>query len=501
MHQAQTDLDPSADQRPLVAVAGASGFIGTALCPPLAERYRVLALTRSPARARRPDPNRDIVWRHCDLFSLPDLTAALAGVEFALWLVHSLAPSSRLTQARPRDLDLVLADNFARAAAANGIKQILCIGAILPSSYRIARLLWSRREVELVLASQGTPVTALRASLVIGPGGTGPRLLLDLVRRLPMLLLPAAARSLTQPIALSDLVRAILLCLGEPIRYRGAFDVGGAEVLSYADMLAQTAAVLGRHQRLLSFPLLPLALVGTVARLVSGAPAALTGAIIEALPEPLRLQDNPVQQAIGPTALGFRAALVAAIAPNGSPDGSQPQHENSDPPRLQPNPRRAWQRDDLASMRRQARVRSIQRVITPPGETAAWVAGNYFDWLGRCCWPLVQTRIAADGGVTVCLRLPRLELLRLLPEPAASSRTRQVYRVAGGLLARRGSAEAAAGLRPRFEFQTLLDGRYTMTAIHDYAPALPWYLYLPTQALAHRWVMARYQRRLARLAR
>lgn len=481
------------DQRPVVAVAGASGFIGTALCPRLADDYRVLALTRSPARANTPDPNSSIVWRHCDLFSLPELTAALAGVDFAVWLVHSLAPSSRLTQARPRDLDLALADNFARAAAANGIRQILCIGAVLPPGYRIAPLLWSRREVELVLASQGTPVTALRASLVIGPGGTGPALLLDLVRRLPVLLLPAAAQSITRPIALADLVRAILLCLGEPARYRGAFDVGGAELLSYADMLTQTAAVLGRRRRLLSVPLLPLWLVGLVARLASGAPATMTGAIVEALPEALPLQDNPVQRAIQPAALGFQAALTTAIDPEQG--------------RLRPNPRRALQPRDRILMRQQARVRSIQRVIMPPGQTAAWVAGNYFRWLGRCCWPLVQTRIADDGSVSVGVRLPRLTLLHLVPERAASSPARQVYRVAGGLLARRAAAradsEAIAGsqLRPRFEFQALLDGRYTMTAIHDYAPALPWYLYLPTQALAHRWVMARYQRRLARLTR
>jgi hypothetical protein len=126
---------------------------------------------------------------------------------------------------------------------------------------------------------------------------------------------------------------------------------------------------------------------------------------------------------------------------------------------------------------------------------ADWLAGNYFRWLGECCWPLVRTRVQANGDVEVWSRLPRLRLLALRLRADDSSRERRIYAIAGGLLARAGSGRA------RFEFQTLLDGRYTMTAIHDYAPAIPWYLYVITQALAHRLVMHRYQSRLARLAR
>ena len=88
----------------------------------------MLALTRSPARAALASEIPGVEWRHCDLFSASAVEAALEGVDYAVYLVHSLAPSSRLTQARPRDLDLVLADNFARAAAANGVRQVLFVG-------------------------------------------------------------------------------------------------------------------------------------------------------------------------------------------------------------------------------------------------------------------------------------------------------------------------------------------------------------------------------------
>ena len=482
MDDARTDTEPGSPGRPRVAVAGASGFIGTALCAALARGHEVVALTRSPARAALPPALDGVRWRHCDLFDAGGVQAALAGIDYAVYLVHSLAPSSRLTQANPRDMDLVLADNFARAAAANGVRQIVFVSGVMPASFRFSPLLWSRREVEMVLGSRGTPVTALRASLVVGPGGTGPELLVELVRRLPVLLLPRSARSLTRPIALADLVRAILHCLGRPDGCAGAFDIGGAELLSYEQMLRQAAQVLGVKRLILRVPGLPIGLASVVARLVSRAPAPMVGAIVESLPQDTVMHDNPVQQAIMPGALSFREALAAAVDPATG--------------RVRPNPRRPVQVQDRALMRRQSLVRSIQRVLLPPGEDAAWVAGNYFRWLGSCLWPLVATRLTADGNFDVIVNPLRLRLLSLRHIAAESTPERQVYRISGGLLARTNGDG-----RGRFEFQTLLGERYTMTAIHDYAPALPWYLYLPTQAFAHLRVMRWYQRRLARLAR
>ncbi len=465
-----------------VAIAGASGFVGTALAPELAARHEVVALTRSPARAALPSSVPGLSWRHCDLFSAPAVDEALAEVDAAVYLVHSLAPSSRLTQAQPRDMDLVLADNFARAAAANGVRHIVFVSGVMPRSFRFSPLLWSRREMEMVLGSHGTPVTALRASLVVGPGGTGPDLLLDLVRRLPVLLLPPNSSSRTRPIALRDLVRAILVTLGRPAEFNGAFDIGGAEELSYEQMLRDTAQVLGLRRTFRRVPLMPTPLAAVTARMVSGAPGEMVGAIVESIPQDTAMQDNPLQRIIEPDAMRFSDALRASIDP--------------DTKRLKPNPRQHIRDADTHLMREQSLVRSIQRVILPPGQTAAWVAGNYFRWLGQCCWPLVRSRVNDAGAVGVWIRFLPIKLLTLTLDTEASSPHRQVYAISGGLLAR----PNAAG-RPRFEFHTLLGERYTMTAIHDYAPALPWWLYSISQAVGHILVMRRYQARLARLAR
>lgn len=466
--------------RPRVAVAGASGFIGTAVCRALADHYDIRALTRSPARARTPDMDPRIQWHHCDLFSVEAIRAGLTDCDHAIYLVHSLAPSSRLTQAQPRDMDLILADNFARAAADCGVRQILCVGGLIPESFRISPLLWSRREVELVLASRGTPVTALRAGLVVGPGGSAPRLLVDLVRRLPLLLVPPAAASVTRPIALVDLVRAIQHALGRPDELAGTFDLGGPDCLSYTEMLRQTAEVLGVRRWVLTLPWLPTGLAALAARWVSGAPPAVVGPALESLPQDTLIRDNPIQRAIDPGALGFKEALGRAI----------------DPKRrcLLPSPRQPIQGQDRELMREARLVRSIQRIILPPGLDAAWIAGNYFRWLGS--WPLIGTRMDDTGTCDVYIGRPRLRLLRLQRVAEESTPQREVFRIIGGLLSR-----ADTPSRARLEFQTVLNERYTMAAIHDYAPSLPWTIYRWTQAVVHLWVMRRYQARLARLAR
>lgn len=465
-----------------IAIAGASGFIGQALCRALAPTCSIRALTRSPLRAATPDPDPRIQWRHCDLFSEHEIRAGLSGCDMAIYLVHSLAPSSRLTQAAARDLDLIMADNFARAAAAVGVRQILFISSLMPSGYRIAPLLWSRYELELALASQGTPLTTLRAALVVGPGGSAPKLLVDLVRRLPLLALPSKARSITRPIALADLARAVRLVVESPERYRGTFDLGGPDALSYSDMVRQSAEALRLRRLVFILPGLPLWLVSLVARTVSGAPSALVGPIVASLPQDIAPRDNPLQVAILPDALTFREALNEALEPGGR--------------HLGPSPRQIIGARERERLRKASRVRSIQRIIQPPGQSAAWVAGNYFRWLGRCCWPLIGTRIDAAGRCEVWLLHSRLRLLSLERSPAECTPEREVYRIRGGLLCR-----ARGGEKARFEFQSVLGGRYVMAAIHDYAPALPWPLYRWTQAVIHLLVMRRYQRLLARLAR
>jgi hypothetical protein len=307
-------------------------------------------------------------------------------------------------------------------------------------------------------------------------------MLVNLVKRLPLMPLPRAARSLTQPIALRDLLRAVRHCLDNAETFGKPFDIGGPQALSYRTILEQTAAALNLKRGIFTLPFLPLGLVAPWVRLISGAPNALAQPLIESLPQDKTVKDNPVQRAIGADALTYREALEAAL--------DKPRGE------LLPSPRLVIREQDDTAVREASVVRSIQRIILPAGENAAWVSGNYFHWLPRFCWPFVECRFDAIGSCSVWVRFPRLQLLRLTFMPEHSTPHRQMYFITGGFLARPGSAPQG-----RFEFRDVLGERFTMAAIHDFPPRLPWYVYNATQAVVHLFVMRVYQRRLARLAR
>jgi len=470
--------------KPVVAIAGATGFVGAALREVLVPRFQVIGLTRSPVRAEAQADDPDVSWRHCDLYSLLDVEQALEGVDFAIYLVHSMLPSARLVQASFEDLDVILADNFARAAEKNGVRQILYLGGLRPddADEETSAHLASRLEVEETLGARGVPLTALRAGVVVGPGGSSLRILLNLVRRLPVMLLPKWTRSKSQPIAVEDVERAVLECLGNEETFGRAYDIGGPEKLTYAEMIARAARALGKRRWLFPVPFLSPGLSRLWVSVVSGSPMALAGPLVESLKHSLTVRPNPVQEALLPEATSFDEALRRSIDDEGRP---------------LPNPRKALRPLEQRSLRRAKTVQSVQRMPLPRGRDAEWVAFEYMRWLPRFVWPLLQADVSDDGVVRFFLfGIRAWSLLELTYVPERSEADRQLFYITGGLLAR-GPGEQVEGSPGRFEFREVLGGGAMIAAIHDFRPALPWYVYEWTQALVHLWVMRGFRRHLS----
>lgn len=466
-------------ERATVAIAGATGFVGRALRSRLiAEGYRVLGLTRSPTRAGIED-EEGVEWRHCDLFSMGEVRRALEGVDYAFYLVHSMHPSARLTQASFVDLDLLLADNFARAAEANRVRQILYLGGIRPTDSTCSDHLASRLEVEATLAGRAVPVTALRAGIVIGPGGSSLEMLVDLVRRLPAMVLPSWTRTRSAPIGLQDVLKASLHCLGNSETFGESYDIGGPEVMSYRDMMRRTAQVLGRKIPMFAVPFVTPGLSKGWVSLVTGTPLALVGPLVESLRHDVLPDDNPMQARLLPEAVPFETALKDAIDDRGRP------HEN---------PRRALRSGDDSRIKQGRTVRSVQRMPLPSGADAEWVADEYLRWLPRFVWPFLTVQV--EGRVArFMIRATGLTLLELTRSPESSRPDRQQFLITGGKLAR-----VDATLQGRFEFREVLERKSIIAAIHDFRPALPWYVYNASQALVHLVVMRAFGRHLQRVA-
>ena len=267
------------DNRETVVVAGASGFVGRNLLPGLVEKFDVIALTRGTC----PEETQHLRWRQCDLFSLKQTKRALEGADRAVYLVHSMLPAAQLTQAKFEDLDLLVADNFARAAAHAGIQQIVYLGGIIPKAVELSKHLKSRLEVEQVLAGYGVAVSALRAAMIFGEGGSSMEVLVRLVRRLPYMLCPEWTKTSSNPIYIDDVVRAILqtLKIEEPVSTY--FDIAGDTQLSYQKMMRMVGAKLGKHPDMLTVPVISPKLSAFWVSAITGAPRTLIKPLIETL--------------------------------------------------------------------------------------------------------------------------------------------------------------------------------------------------------------------------
>ena len=457
------------EDRKTVVIGGASGFVEKLLAGMLAEDFEVIGLSRF-----KKDPKPHLQYRECDLFSLLDAKRGLEGADYAVYLVHSMMPSARLTQGSFQDMDLIVADHFARAAKAAGVKQIIYLGGLIPKNVVLSAHLNSRLEVEKTLGSYGVPVTTLRAGLILGPEGSSFQILSRLVGRLPIMVSPAWTSTKTEAISDQDVVSLIKFSLGNESVFGKTFDVGSGDVMSYREMMKTTALILGKKVWVIPVPVFSPELSRLWVTLVTGAPKALVKPLIQSLRYPMLAEDHRLQKMSGIKALSFVESLKRALG-SGRSKVAQP---------------RAFLGANGKSV---GDVRSVQRLPLPPGKNAEWVAKEYLRWLPGILPVLLKVDVFEDGTAEFRFRFLKKPLLLLKRSAELSTPDRQLLYIKGGLLAQ------SIG-RGRLEFLETRGLNSILAAVHEYRPSLPWIIYSYTQAIVHQWVMHSFGKHLKKIS-
>jgi uncharacterized protein YbjT (DUF2867 family) len=292
-----------------VLVTGASGYIGGRLVPELLHRgYRVRAMVRGNAgECRRRWPEAEVVI--ADALERESLYAALKDIDTAYYLIHSML----LGPGDFEGADAGAASNFARAASECGVRRIIYLGGLGDVRSDLSAHLRSRMEVAARLGEGDVPVTILRAAIIIGSGSASYEILRNLVERLPVILAPREVRSLCQPIAIRDVVKYLVGSLESDETAGESFDIGGDEIMSYREMMLETARVLNRRRLLFTMPLVNLKAFGYFAGLLTPVPAPITMSLMEGLKNDVICEEQYIRRIIPFEPLEFRTALVRAM--------------------------------------------------------------------------------------------------------------------------------------------------------------------------------------------
>ena len=378
----------------LVLVTGASGYVGGRLVAVLIERgYRVRCLLRTPGKVESAPWRTSVEIVQGDVGG--DLSEAMAGVDAAFYLVHSIGSSAEWAEH-----DRAVAENFRCCAEVAGIRRIIYLGGLGDnSSGQLSEHLASRQEVGAELAKGSVPVVELRAAVVIGSGSASFEMLRYLVEVLPAMVTPRWVDTKCQPVAVSDVLHFLAESLTADVTGR-VLDVGGPEVLTYRAMMAQYAQVAGLRRRIVvPVPFLTPGLSSRWIGLVTPIPPMLARPLIQSLVNDVIVTGDAAADEMPIEQLSYREAVELALGQSISGDVPTSWARAELGGRLPAEPQPTdpvWSGGTVNLDRRERHVAAspteLFTVVCSIGGRQGWYAG---DWL----WNLRGVLDSLTGGV------------------------------------------------------------------------------------------------------
>ncbi|EPZ49977.1 NAD(P)H-binding protein, PF13460 family [Bacteriovorax sp. BAL6_X] len=434
-----------------VAIAGANGFIGRNLIQKIKGHYHIRALGRSESYL-----DENIEFSKTDLFSYRSTKEALKDIDIAIYLVHSMLPSSRLFQGSFRDTDLLLADNFAKACQYNGVKHIIYLGGLVPTG-ESSEHLKSRLEVEEVFKSSGIAYTLLRAGMIVGDGGSSFEILKNLVINLPAMILPKWTKSRTQMVYIDDLLRVVSHLIGNKKFFNRTLNIVNGEDVTYEDLIKKTSHRFRKFCPMIPVPINYLKLSKWWVTIFGESQFELVSPLVDSLKchLPKVEIEKDIRDLIKLRSYDEMLNLI--------------------------NLRKTKKASHKARRKEEKTVRSIQRLENPSSLEMRELANSYMKWLPRFIRFIIHVH-EEEGTITFNIFGLKKPLLILKFIENKSNLRRAKFHIVGGVL----SASKDTGW---LEFRSVANGKFTLVSINNFRPSLPWYIYCYTQAPIHLFVM------------
>lgn len=302
-------LIEGADKR-LVLVTGGTGYIGGRLVPRLLEMgFRVRCLVRDPSRLEGRPWHGAVEIVAGDVLQPKTLGRAMQGVEVAYYLIHSLGAGAKFSER-----DLLSARNFSETAHACGVARIVYLGGLAQESPELSEHLRSRQQTGDALRASGVPVTEFRAGVIVGSGSVSFEIIRYLTERLPVMICPRWVYTRTQPIGIRDVLDYLAAALANTASTGRIIEIGGADVVTYGDMMMIYAEVRELRRWLVPVPVLTPRLSSLWVNLVTPIPSNVARPLVEGLRNENIVRDQSAAElfpAIRPA--GYRTSVKRAL--------------------------------------------------------------------------------------------------------------------------------------------------------------------------------------------
>jgi uncharacterized protein YbjT (DUF2867 family) len=282
--------------------------------------YRIRCMTRNlkSIEGLFDENNQNVKYVTADASDRSDLIKAMAGVDIAFYLIHSMDGSSKDWK-KFAERDRIAARNFAEAATECNVKRIIYLGGLVPDKNEqskkqeeLSEHMKSRIEVGEILKTSSAKVTIFRAAIILGQGGGSFQMLQYLVERLPLMITPRWVLTKSQPIALDDVITYLAKSIESKETEDRSFDLGGPDIMTYIDMMRRYGKMLNKSIKIIIIPFLTPKLSSYWIDLITPVKASLARPLIESLKHEAIVKDDSIRDIIPFKLKTFEEAITIA---------------------------------------------------------------------------------------------------------------------------------------------------------------------------------------------
>jgi uncharacterized protein YbjT (DUF2867 family) len=293
-----------------ILLTGATGYIAQRLLPVLLNNgHEVVCCVREKSRldiSRYAGSKVSVI--EANFLNKDSLQSIPNDIDVAYYMIHSMSTQN----GDFGELEAICAANFRERIEATSAKQVIYLSGISNADH-LSKHLSSRKNVESLLTSRQYGLTILRAGIIIGSGSASFEIIRDLVEKLPMMITPYWLQTISQPIAIRNVIQFLTGVIGRQETFNNSYDIGGPDILTYKQMLLRFAHVRGLKRRIFIVPVMTPRLSSYWLYFVTSTSYSLAKNLVNSMKVEIICTPNNLQQLLGIELIGYEESIRMAF--------------------------------------------------------------------------------------------------------------------------------------------------------------------------------------------